>query len=236
MDGYNLVVCGRYTISNPSKILPELLIEDHALDLPARYNVAPGQMAPVVAAGEDGSWRLTEMQWGLVPSWADDPGIGHRLINARAETVGEKPAFRDSLARRRCVVAADGFYEWQKGLGGKQPYLLRLAGGAPFGFAGLWDRWCGPRGQVLETFTILTTGANKLVEPIHKRMPVILDRQERAAWLVLRAELGALSLLCEPFPASAMEAIPVSGYVNNTAHDSVECLKPLALTNPRTLF
>ena len=167
-------MCGRYTVSNPGEILPELLGHDDAPEMAARYNVAPTQEAPVIVAGEDGSRRVAEMRWGLVPYWTKDPAIGNRAINARSESVADKPVFRDSFKRRRCLVAADGFYEWQKRSGGKQPFLLRLEGGAPFGFAGLWDRWHGPRGRVLESFTILTTEPNELVAPIHDRMPVVL--------------------------------------------------------------
>ncbi len=143
------IMCGRYTVSNPGEILPELVRGGSYPETAARYNVAPTQPAPVVVAGEDGSRRVVVMRWGLVPYWAEDPEIGNRMINARSETAAEKPAFRDSFKRRRCLVAADGFYEWQKVPGGKQPFLLRLTGGAPFGFAGLWDRWHGPRGRVL---------------------------------------------------------------------------------------
>ena len=176
------------------------------------------------------------MRWGLIPNWADDPAIGHRLINARSETAGDKRAFRDSLRHRRCGVAADGFYEWQKVRGGKQAYLLRLSGGVPFGFAGLWDRWCGLRGQAFETFTILTTVANELLKPIPPRMPVILDQQQREAWLSPGADARALDVLCTPYPSVAMEAFPVGNYVNDPAHDSVRCLQAVPLPDRSTLF
>ena len=233
---YSLSVCGRFIVSNPKAILQEVLGEHERSEIEARYNVTPGQTSSVVTVGENDSRCLTEMQWGLVPSWVSQPTTGHRMINARVETVGEKPAFRESVAHRRCVVPADGFYEWQKSAEGKQPYLLRLNTGTPFGFAGLWDCWRGSDGHVLETFTILTTVANALVEPIHKRMPVILDRQQREAWLLPWTGPEGIHQFCEPFPASAMETIPVSDYVNNPAHDSVECVQAVPLPDRQTLF
>jgi putative SOS response-associated peptidase YedK len=189
-----------------------------------------------VVAGEDGSRRLISMRWGLVPYWAEDPGIGSRMINARAETAAEKPAFRDSFRRRRCLVAADGFFEWQKAPGGKQPYLIRLEGGAPFAFAGLWDRWRGRRGRVLETFTILTTTPNELVRPIHDRMPVILPAEARSRWLAEDAESEALRELLGPLPGEGMEAFPVSQLVNSPANDSLECLQPILPPRQESLF
>lgn len=233
---YPFDVCGRYTVSKPSEILPELLGRDDLPQLAARYNIAPTQMAPVLVADPDCEPRLTEMQWGFVPYWADTPEIGHRLINARSETVAKKSTFRESFSRQRCVVAADGFYEWQQIPGGKQPYLLRFRGNAPFGFAGLWNRWRNSADQVLETFTILTTTANGLVEPIHGRMPVILNRQARQAWLAPQTEPAVLLQLCEPCPASTMEAIPVSNCVNNAGHDSSQCLQAVRIPDSRTLF
>ena len=229
-------MCGRYTVSNPDDILAELASGGDGSTLAARYNVAPRQIAPVVVAGEDGSRQVVSMRWGLIPNWTKDPDNSLPVINARAETVAEKALFRESLRRRRCVVAADGFYEWQRLARGKQPFLLRLEGGAPFGFAGLWDRCRSAAGEVLETFTILTTVANELVEPIHNRMPVILGRQDREDWLACGAEQQGLRRVCEPCEASSMEVIPVSRYVNNISHDSLECLRPIRLQCEATLF
>ena len=229
-------MCGRYSVSNPGSILPELLDHDECLNVATRYNVAPSQRAPVVVVHEEQRRSVVEMRWGLIPNWAEDPTIGQRMINARAETVGEKRAFRDSLLRRRCVVAADGFYEWQKVPGGKQAYFLRLKGGTPFGFAGLWDRWCGLQGQALETFTILTTVANELLEPIHSRMPVILGKEQRDAWLSLGTDVRRLNALYESYPATGMETFPVSDYVNDPAHDSPRCLQAVSLASRSTLF
>ncbi len=219
-------MCGRYTVSNPGEILPELLGHDAAPEMAARYNVAPTQDAPVVVAQPNGERSARLMRWGLVPYWANGIEIGGRMINARAETAATKPAFRDSFARRRCLVAADGFYEWQRIGGGKQPYLIRLAGGAPMAFAGLWDRWRGPRGRVLESFAIVTTGANELVEAIHDRMPVVLTRNGRATWLDVQSPTDDLIGLLRP-TAEPMETVPVSDRVNNPANDSLDCLQPV---------
>ncbi len=229
-------MCGRFTVTNPKAILLEVIGKDGHPEVEARYNVTPGQASTVVTVGEDGSRRLTEMRWGLVPSWVRNPTSGHRMINARVETVAEKPAFRNSVVHRRYIVAADGFYEWQRASGGKQPDLRRLHAGAPGGFAGLWDCWRSPDGHVLDTFTILTTAANALVEPIHKRMPVMLNRQQREAWLVPWTGPEGIHQFCEPFPASAMETIPVSDYVTKPAHDSVECVQAVPLPDRQTLF
>jgi len=229
-------MCGRYTVSNPGEILPELLGNDEAFEVAARYNVAPTQVAPVVVAGPDGSRTLREMRWGLVPYWAKDMEIGNRMINARSETAADKPAFRDSFQRRRCLVAADGFYEWQKVPGGKQPFLLRAEGGAPIGFAGLWDRWHGPRGRVVESFAVLTTRPNSVAAPIHDRMPVILSPEGRSLWLDRNGQPEALADLLVPSPASELEAIPVSDYVNSPAHDSLECMQPVLLPTQDSLF
>ncbi len=224
-------MCGRYTVSNPGEILPELLGHDRHPEFAARYNVAPTQEAPVVVATPEGRVARA-MRWGLVPYWAEDPSAGPQMINARAETVASRPAYRDSFARRRCLVAADGFFEWQPMEGGKQPYLLRLEGGVPIAFAGLWDRWRGRRGRVLESFTIVTTNANEVVAPIHDRMPVLLDAAARAVWLDATAGAEAWSELLVP-TAATMEAIPVSRKVNDPANDDLDCLQPVLPPTPR---
>lgn len=229
-------MCGRYTLSKPRAILREVLDNENCPELKARYNVAPTQTVPVVLADQNGARSLAHMRWGLLPRWANSPDIGYRMINARAETVADKEAFRENFRERRCIIPADGFYEWHKLLSGKQPYLLRLVTGAPFGFAGLWDRWQGPTGSVLESFAILTTTANPLVRTIHDRMPVILNRQHREEWLMPEIGVHALNRLCKPYPASAMEAIPVSTYLNNIAHDSLDCMQPVQLQGRRNLF
>lgn len=202
------------------------------VELRPRYNVAPGQSIAAVRAEADGR-RLSLLRWGLLPSWAKDPGIGYRMINARAETVASKPAFRSAYRARRCLIPADGFYEWVRKGTIKQPYLIGLDDGQPMNFAGLWERWRVPEniilprslkdlapGEVLETCTVLTTEANELMKPIHHRMPVILPPEAFAPWL--DGENVALA----PYPAETMTARAVNRWVNNAAHDGPRCIEP----------
>ena len=214
-------MCGRYTLSAPADVLAELFDLDEVPELVARYNMAPTQLGAVVRA-HGPTRRLEMMRWGLVPAWAKDRAMGSRLINARAETVAEKPAFRSSFRHQRCLVPADGFYEWQRLGTGKQPFHVRLRTGDPFAFAGLWSRWQDPESGELRTFTLLTTEPNELLRSIHHRMPVILRREDHARWLAA-ADGQTLSSLSRPYPAGEMEAVPVSRLVNSPAHDDVRC-------------
>jgi putative SOS response-associated peptidase YedK len=199
-------------------------------NIPPRYNVAPTQDAPVVRLRADGERAIAMLRWGLVPAWSEGPDSGYRMINARAETVATKPAFRGAFRRRRCLVPADGFYEWRKEGARKQPYRIRLRGGGPFAFAGLWERWSPERGdaEVIESFTIVVTDANALLEPIHERMPVILAQSDYGAWLdVQGTEPEAAQALLRPYPPDQMEAYPVSLRVNSPRNDDPECIAPL---------
>ena len=165
------------------------------------------------------------MRWGLVPAWAKEVGAG--LINARSETVNAKPSFRQAFRQRRCIVVASAFYEWQKVDGKKVPYYIRMADGAPMPFAGLWEAWRSPEGQVLETCAILTTAANATVAPIHDRMPVILHPDEFGLWLDREGhEVEPLARLFAPYPADRLKAYRVSTLVNSPSHDGVECIEP----------
>ncbi|TNF78146.1 MAG: SOS response-associated peptidase [Acidobacteria bacterium] len=222
-------MCGRYTLSSPTDLLADLLELDSVPDLAPRYNIAPTQEAAVVrVTGETGARTLDLLRWGLIPFWSKDPGIGNRMINARAETVGEKPAYRTSFKRKRCLVPADGFYEWQATGGPKQPFYFRFEGGGPFALAGLWDRWEKGEGDPIETFTILTTEPNEVVAPVHRRMPVILDRETMAIWLDPAIEdAERLTPLLGPFPAAGMEGFPVSTFVNSPGNDTPRCIEPL---------
>src|SRR5262245_35107324 len=174
-------MCGRFTLATSRAQLADLFRLAGGPELPLRYNIAPTQPVPVVRAAGDGR-ALALARWGLIPRWATDPAIGNRLINARSETVAEKPSFRDAFRKRRCLIPATGFYEWAKTAGGKQPYHFRLLDGRPFAFAGLWERW-DRGGEPVESCTILTTAANAVVRPVHERMPVILPAEAFAAWL-----------------------------------------------------
>ena len=224
-------MCGRFTLRTPPQALASLFDLPEAPPLEPRYNIAPSQ--PVLAVRRHprtGQREFTFLNWGLIPSWAKDVKIGYRLINARSETVADKPAFRAAYRRRRCIVPADGFYEWQKRAGHKQPYFIHRKDDQPFGMAGLWERWEGPDGSVIESCTLLTTEPNELLRPLHNRMPVILSPEEYETWLdVQNASPLVLQALLRPCPASLLEALPVSRYVNNPRQEGPACIEPLPL-------
>jgi putative SOS response-associated peptidase YedK len=217
-------MCGRYTLASPDEIVAETFGLDEVPTLRPRYNIAPTQKVAVVRR-EGSRRRLAELRWGLIPSWAKDPAIGNKLINARAETLAEKPAFRSAFRARRCLVVADGFYEWAKAAGRKQPWYFHLRDARPFGLAGLWERWPGEGGEPLETCTIITTAANELLAPVHDRMPVILEPGAFDAWLDPGSGKGLVELL-RPLPAEAMAAYPVSLLVNSPGNDTPACIAP----------
>jgi len=197
-----------------------------------RFNIAPTQPVAVVrcSPGESNPDReLVWLRWGLIPSWAKDPAIGSRMINARAETAAQKPAYRAAFRRRRCLVVADGFYEWERTGRPRQPHFIRMQDDQPFAFAGLWESWQGPDDGPIESCTLLTTEPNELVEPIHNRMPVILPPDDYDQWLdpsVQRPE--PLAPLLRPFPSDQMIAYPVSTYVNSPTRDDPRCIERLA--------
>lgn len=222
-------MCGRYKFT-PGEFA-DLRIRwnlDGDLPLFSSYNIAPTQNVPVILQ-KAGRNHAELLRWGLVPFWAKDIAIGNQMINARAETLSEKPAFKRLVKDRRCLVPGDSFYEWRKVGKGKVPMLFKLAAGVPFAFAGLWDSWKKPDGATLYTCTIITTEPNDLLKPIHNRMPVILNDNDAMAWLGHDAgDLShALSLL-KPFPADLMEAYEVSPLVNNPRNDLPDCAAPMA--------
>lgn len=199
-------------------------------DIQPRYNIAPTQQVAAIRAYPDGTLHLDHLKWGLIPSWAKDPSIGSRMINARSETVAEKPAFRSALKHRRCIIPANGFYEWQSVGGKKKPLYVRLKDKSPMMFAGLWDHWKSPDGIVIESCTILTTTSNDLIKPLHERMPVILDPKDIDLWLDLQmTDPERLEPLFKPFPSGTMEMYPVSDTVNSPGNDTAECIVPLKL-------
>ena len=219
-------MCGRYNFApgefREIKIRFNIL-NDIPLFLP-RYNIAPSQQAPVIANLEGGN-RVELLQWGLVPWWAKDPTIGNRTINARAETLAEKPSFRNLLRNQRCLIPADGFYEWRKEGKGKVPMWFKQKNGEPLVIAGLWDSWKTPNGELLKTFTIITTAPNDLIAPIHNRMPAVLSDQDALEWL-RGGEIGNALRLLKPFPADLLEGYEVSKLVNSPQNDSAECISP----------
>jgi putative SOS response-associated peptidase YedK len=219
-------MCGRYTLSTPAGRLAEEFQLDSTAEISPSYNVAPTQQVAAVVEDEGGR-RLEMFRWGLVPSWAEDPEIGSRMINARSETAPEKPSFRRAFRGRRCLIAADGFYEWKRENGGKQPYYFRMQDGRPFAFAGLWESWEKGDGT-LRTCAILTTRANSVLEGIHDRMPVILPHDAYNAWLDPDADREELGELMIPYPNDDLETYPVSRFVNSPRNNDERCIEPAA--------
>ncbi len=221
-------MCGRFTLTIDTGGLQQAFpgFAPPPGGLTPRYNIAPTQ--PVAVIANDGRSRVEYFVWGLIPSWARDPAIASRLINARAETLAEKPSFRAAYRRRRCLVLADGFYEWRRDGKVKTPVWIHLRSGEPFAFAGLWEVWHSPQGDEIPSCTIITTGPNDLVRPIHDRMPVILPRERYAEWLdPAERPAGALAPLLAPYPAESMAAHAVSTAVNNARSDSAEMIRPV---------
>jgi putative SOS response-associated peptidase YedK len=215
-------MCGRFTLSTPADRLAKFFRLDSFPELLPRYNVAPSQPIPVVRLHP--GRELALLRWGLVPSWAKDPKAG--VANARSETVAEKPTFRGAFRERRCLVPADGFYEWKPAGKHKQPFAIRMRDGEPFAFAGLWEEWVSPDGEVLQTTAVLTTDANAVVRPVHDRMPVIVPPEGFDAWLDPATDASLLRDLLRPYPAETMTAFPVSTWVSNPKHEGPRCLEP----------
>jgi putative SOS response-associated peptidase YedK len=223
-------MCGRFTQSHDAEAIAQAFDLKDVPELSPRYNVAPTQMVGTVVKPEDSEKREFKMlYWGLIPSWAKDKKMGAKLINARAETVAEKPSFRSAFKRRRCLVVADGFYEWKQVTGKKQPFYIHLPEKQPFGLAGLWERWEGAEGEIIESCTIITTAANDLMQPIHDRMPVILHPQDYDLWLDPGGQKPELlQPLLSAYPSDRMTAYPVRTLVNKATHDSPELIETAA--------
>jgi putative SOS response-associated peptidase YedK len=222
-------MCGRFTLTvdplSLQQAFPWAVIPD---DLFPRYNIAPSQ--PVAVIPNTGDNTVSMYKWGLIPSWAKDPSIGDRMINARAESLAEKPSFRNAFRRRRCLILADGFYEWKQNpdMKSKQPVYIRLKDNQPFAFAGLWELWNSPDGSEIRSCTIITTQPNSLLETIHSRMPVILPTDAYQRWLAVDDTQPAhLNDLLVPYQASDMIAYPVSRMVNSPEMESPELIKPV---------
>jgi putative SOS response-associated peptidase YedK len=219
-------VCGRYELhAQPAAIALAFGLTDVPALRP-RYNVAPMQEVPIVRVSPAGARELVTVRWGLVPRWAKDPSIGARMINARGETVASKPSFRTAFRRHRCLIPANGFYEWMQAADGrKQPVLIAMKDGGVFGFAGLYERWLSPDGEPLDTCTILTTDANELLRTVHERMPVIVRPDDYARWLD-PAQDGPPAVVA-PYPSGAMTWWPVSTRVNSVRHDDGSLIERL---------
>jgi putative SOS response-associated peptidase YedK len=208
-------MCGRFTLRTPVKNLAKAFQVEEVPEIEARYNIAPTQTILSVQGTATGR-EFRRLKWGLIPSWAKDESIGAKLINARSETVTEKPSFREAFKRRRCIIPADGFYEWQRTNGRKQPYYFSMRDNHPFGFAGLWEKWRDADGKILETCAILTTEANEALRPVHDRMPVILHSEDYELWLDDDTrKLDLIKELLRPYPSSEMVSYPVSKRINS---------------------
>jgi putative SOS response-associated peptidase YedK len=227
-------MCGRFSLTLPVEAMGRLFGFDpgEAPEMAPRYNIAPSQpVAAIRRRGDSKARELALLQWGFVPAWARDPGSLRQPINARGETVSAKPMFREAYRHHRCLIPADGFYEWKRSAGGKQPWRNQRANGAPFAFAGLWDRWEGQDGTVIESCAILTTGANDTVRPIHDRMPVILDIGRFGPWL--EGSPVEASEFIEPY-RGALEAYPVSRRINDPTRDEPELIAPASADEAQT--
>lgn len=220
-------MCGRFTQSQTAQKIAQAFQVDNVASLTRRYNIAPTQpVATILQTKDDANRQFKMLRWGLIPSWAKDAKMGSRLINARAETVAEKPSFRSAFKQRRCLVLTDGFYEWQQQEKNKQPFYFRVRNGEPFAFAGLWERWKDAEGEEIQSCTILTTEANEIMRPIHDRMPVIIDAKDYDGWLDPQVQKSDyVQSLLRPYLAEEMTVYAVSTLVNKRNNDSPECIK-----------
>ena len=216
-------MCGRFAFYSPSEATAALFGASSTTEVVARYNIAPTQFIAAVRHDEQNDPELAMLRWGLVPFWAKDPSIGNRMINARAETVAEKPSFRNAYKKRRCLILADGFYEWRKEGDGKAPYFISLADGSPFAFAGLWEDWSSKESdETLQTTAIITTAASDFMAQLHQRMPVVMQPEQAERWLG-----GDMDLLSEVIANSpSFQAWPVERTVNNARNEDPALIEP----------
>jgi putative SOS response-associated peptidase YedK len=228
-------MCGRYRLSRRKQLIEEYFDSAGEDDWTPRYNVAPTQSVPIIRQHPTEPRReLSLVRWGLIPSWAKDASGAARMINARSETAATTSAFRDALTNRRCLIPADGFYEWKKSGKLKQPYCFEVNDGKVFAFAGLWDRWKDPSGQWIKTCSILTTTPNAVTSAVHDRMPVILDPDSYDLWLDPGLhDVRVVSEMLKPYNAQVMRCYPVSSRVNRVANDDEGCSTPVELTEPQ---
>jgi len=233
------IMCGRYTLVNLAHLVDLFPWIREAPEAPPRYNIAPTQ--PILSVPNTDNPKLEFFVWGLIPFWAKDPSIGSQMCNARAETLAEKNSYKHALRRRRCLIPADGFYEWKHVPGSKvkQPMYIRMKSGEPFAFAGLWENWNSPDGSQVKSATIITTEPNALVAPIHNRMPVIVRREDYRKWLdpgeKKPEEIGELTALLKPYPAHEMEVYPISTRVNSAKNEGAELIERVD-PGPESLF
>ena len=225
-------MCGRYVITSPADAIRALFGYDERPDFPPRYNVAPTQPIPIVRLA-DGKRSFALVRWGFVPAWVRDPKTFSLLVNARGEFVLDKPSFRNAMRRRRCLVPADGFYEWRDGAP-RRPYFVRAKSGGPIAFAGLWETWTGPNGEEVDTAAIVTTRSNRSLAAIHDRMPVIVPPEAFDLWLhCAKVDAATAAALIAPAPEGLLECYEVSPAVNRVANDDARLIAPLAATPDR---
>ena len=223
-------MCGRYAITSAPEAIRALFRYLEEPVFPPRYNVAPTQPVPIVRI-DAGARHFALVRWGLIPSWVKDPLNFTVLINARGETINAKPAFRNAMQRRRCLLPADGFYEWRADGARKRPYFIRPRSGGPIAFAGLWETWSGPNGEEIETACIVTTKANRVLAPIHDRMPVVIAPEAFDLWLdIARVNAATAAALIMPAPDSLFEAYEISTAVNRAGNDAAALIEPLGST------
>ena len=227
-------MCGRFSLALPAQTIAEFFKTLVLQAVPPRYNIAPTQDVLAIRARAEENGRYAQpLRWGLVPSWSKDIKIGAKLTNARSETLGQKPSFRNAYKYRRCLIPTDGFYEWKRDGAGKQPYFFHAADKSPLGFAGLWEHWSGPSGEELETCTIITTDANRLMAPVHHRMPVILKPEDYDRWLDPgQRDRAKLESLLVPCPDGLLAAYPVGTHVNRAGNEGPKCIEPMPTDPP----
>lgn len=222
-------MCGRFTLITPlDQLMQRFAISNRpTFEFQPRYNIAPSQQVfSVVSNGNENRGGM--LRWGLIPFWAKDPSIGYKMINARSETLDEKPSFRRLLTERRCLIVADSFYEWKRENNQKKPIRIRMKSGSPYAMAGLWDHWRSPEGEDIYSCTIVTTRSNDLMHKIHHRMPVILTEETEKVWLDRSIkDVDFLKSILTPYAAEEMEAYPVSTIVNSAKNDDPRCIEPM---------
>ena len=220
-------MCGRFTLTLSSELFAEVIGQIEAARIQPRYNIAPTQQVAVVREDAGGRRHLDFLRWGLIPPWAKDVAVGNHMINARSETVHEKPAFSHAFRFRRCLILASGFFEWRKDGGRKQPLYVHMKDGGLMVFAGLWESWKSPQGEIVESCTILTTSSNSLIRPLHDRMPVILGTSDGDIWLSHETTREQLVPLFQPYPSELLDMYPVGPGVNSPRNDSPELIEPI---------
>ncbi|MCK4339580.1 MAG: SOS response-associated peptidase [Candidatus Cloacimonetes bacterium] len=229
-------MCGRFSRRMTTEEIAESFEAGQILcDLEPSYNVAPSQDVVAIINGEDK--KLVTFKWGLIPYWSKDPSVGYKMINARAESISEKPSFKLPLKSKRCLIIADGFYEWRKEQGNKIPMFFHLKSHKPFGFAGLYDNWTSIDGEKISTCTIITTDANELMKQIHYRMPVILPKEKESIWIDSNIhDIDILLPILKPYDSNLMEMYEVSRFVNSPKNNSKECIQPIQLFSNKPAF